>query len=557
MIRTPQVTNTSSILGTQVRSSAVPMAPEQWSKPGASGERVAKLQRALAALGFNPGPVTGKFDARTEKALKAFQAKAGLAQHGIYGPETGAALKAALAKEAASGGPALREGDRGAAVRKLERALVKQGLLDRADGTFDAATAKAVKALEKKHGWTADGVVGEKLWQALGNAGSGSGPQLKRGDKGADVKILQRALAERGLYKGAISGTFDAATGAALKAFEKAQGLTADGKTDGKVWSALQTHVVSRQTVGGPTLREGTSGQAVRTLQKKLRDRGLYTGPIDGKFGASTEAAVKRFEKRRGAKVDGVVGNGLWVQLGGAGLGSGPRLKEGAQGETVKVLQRRLAALGHYDGPIDGDFGAGTKAALKRLEKKAGLKADGIADARVWAAVGRHVVMKETDPSAAKEPAHDYRRTNFRGGLMNVRTKVMLQRAETYAKQMGVPMPVFIVQGSYSNGVSASGGTHDGGGALDIRSRHLSVANVKKLVKALRMAGFAAWSRGYGKDSFDPHIHAIAIGDRQLSGAARNQVAEYFRGGDGLVGSAGDGDAEVGRPWPKWANKYR
>jgi hypothetical protein len=49
-----------------------------------------------------------------------------------------------------------------------------------------------------------------------------------------------------------------------------------------------------------------------------------------------------------------------------------------------------------------------------------------------------------------------------------------------------------------------------------------------KVVKALRMAGFAAWRRGE-VDSFTPRLHAIAIGDRSAAQIAKDQV-----------GSAGD-----------------
>ena len=140
---------------------------------------------------------------------------------------------------------------------------------------------------------------------------------------------------------------------------------------------------------------------------------------------------------------------------------------------------------------------------------------------------------------------------------VNVRTRVMIERAESYMKQMGINSKLSISQGSFNTSVSASAGTHDGGGALDIRINNFSSASADKVVKALRMAGFAGWRRG-ANDSFSPHIHAIAIGDRSATQIAKNQVAEYRRGGDGLVGPSGDIHLtalghNIGRPIPNRA----
>lgn len=101
-----------------------------------------------------------------------------------------------------------------------------------------------------------------------------------------------------------------------------------------------------------------------------------------------------------------------------------------------------------------------------------------------------------------------------------------------------------ITQGSYSNAVSASFGTHAGGGAIDLsvmREGTYTVlwGDIEPLLRALRVAGFAAWLREYGELYTDSaiHIHAIAIGDQELSPAAEEQLtgeAGYFREYSGL-----------------------
>jgi peptidoglycan hydrolase-like protein with peptidoglycan-binding domain len=59
---------------------------------GAKGAAVEALQRALAAMGINPGPIDGLFGPTTEAAVKRFQEKAGLSADGVVGRKTRAAL---------------------------------------------------------------------------------------------------------------------------------------------------------------------------------------------------------------------------------------------------------------------------------------------------------------------------------------------------------------------------------------------------------------------------------------------------------------------------------
>lgn len=64
-----------------------------------------------------------------------------------------------------------------------------------------------------------------------------------------------------------------------------------------------------------PLLKRGMSGRAVSVLQTELNERGFRVD-VDGKFGAQTEAAVKRFQKKCNMRVDGVVGRKTWAALG-------------------------------------------------------------------------------------------------------------------------------------------------------------------------------------------------------------------------------------------------
>lgn len=63
-----------------------------------------------------------------------------------------------------------------------------------------------------------------------------------------------------------------------------------------------------------PTVRKGSKGETVKTLQKLLNQNGNKL-TVDGIFGVKTEAAVKAYQKKKGLVVDGIVGPKTWGAL--------------------------------------------------------------------------------------------------------------------------------------------------------------------------------------------------------------------------------------------------
>ena len=149
------------------------------------------------------------------------------------------------------------------------------------------------------------------------------------------------------------------------------------------------------------------------------------------------------------------------------------------------------------------------------------------------------------EPAGCQKPPEDYTRIDVNNGqMLNRRTLAMLAHAqELYGGEIDIA-GYAITQGSYSDAIAASFGTHAGGGAVDLSVLRRGTYTVlwddlEPLIRALRAAGFAAWVREYGELHPDSpiHIHAIAIGDQELSPAAEEQLtgeAGYFRGFSGL-----------------------
>jgi hypothetical protein len=148
------------------------------------------------------------------------------------------------------------------------------------------------------------------------------------------------------------------------------------------------------------------------------------------------------------------------------------------------------------------------------------------------------------EPIGCKRPGDDYTLTKVNGWLVNQRTLEMLQyAAELFEGEIDIT-GYAVTQGSYTDQVAASFGTHDGGGAVDLSVMRAGTYTVlydeiEPLIAALRLAGFAAWLRDL--DELYPgspiHIHAIAIGDEHLSKAARDQLNGaygYFYGYSGV-----------------------
>lgn len=142
-------------------------------------------------------------------------------------------------------------------------------------------------------------------------------------------------------------------------------------------------------------IRVGDAGADVRDVQQRLLALGAVIDPdeLAGWFGASTEAAVRAFQRERRLPVDGLVGPDTWTQLVEAGYALGDRALylryPFLHGDDVRSLQRRLNALGFDAGREDGILGRETDRAIREFQRNVGRETDGIVGPDTVAALER------------------------------------------------------------------------------------------------------------------------------------------------------------------------
>lgn len=117
-------------------------------------------------------------------------------------------------------------------------------------------------------------------------------------------------------------------------------------------------------------------------IQFLLRNQGFHKSNPDSFFGPGTERAVKRFQRAKGLKADGIVGAQTFQRLC-------VRLRRGDHGDAVRALQHMLcAARGDFRAlSLSGVFDAPTEQMLRDFQKHAAIATDGVAGAQSWAAL--------------------------------------------------------------------------------------------------------------------------------------------------------------------------
>ncbi|MBR1409305.1 MAG: peptidoglycan-binding protein [Clostridia bacterium] len=165
------------------------------------------------------------------------------------------------------------------------------------------------------------------------------------------------------------------------------------------------------------TYKVGDESDEIATVQSALKQLKFYTGDITGHFGARTKEAVVKFQKRYNLAADGIVGvetlEKLYDKAGisdtasvsssssSSTISASGLLRLGSEGDDVRTLQQKLAAMGYYSGSITGHFGSKTESAVAAFQSANGLSADGIAGSKTLNAINNKSSGSSSSASSA------------------------------------------------------------------------------------------------------------------------------------------------------------
>ena len=162
-----------------------------------------------------------------------------------------------------------------------------------------------------------------------------------------------------------------------------------DGSQDYKAYLALVDNTQEQGNLLGLT----SKGGAVRDLQCRLRDLGIYNGEITGEYHGDTVNAVRFAQRLMGVEATGMADEAFQTQIfsDSAPVAFNVALSDGINGPAVRKLQQRLADLRVYEGPIDSIYDLEVSEALKRFQAAYGFEISDVAAVEVQKALAYEV----------------------------------------------------------------------------------------------------------------------------------------------------------------------
>jgi peptidoglycan hydrolase-like protein with peptidoglycan-binding domain len=169
------------------------------------------------------------------------------------------------------------------------------------DGLPGPETSGAIESYQKSRGLGATGQVDLATLRALR---AEAAPVPAAVADAAQIQEIQHRLRNLGFYRGPVDGAWGPETRSALERFQTVRGLDVTGRPTDATIVALGLRP------GAPLVNTGTVAEpldpaVVRTVQRRLRRLGFYSGGVDGVWGARSSEAVERFQRSRGLQLTG------------------------------------------------------------------------------------------------------------------------------------------------------------------------------------------------------------------------------------------------------------
>lgn len=242
-------------------------------------------------------------------------------------------------------------------------------------------------------------------------------------------------------------------------------------------------------------ISEGDKSGEVFNLQVALIASDFLDDDADGEFGPNTKDAVIKAQKEFDFEETGAVGYGLYnliiehaYKIGGAkDAKDSDEVRIGSRGSKVKEVQRLLAKLNYYSGEQDGVAGTQTAVAIAKFQKRAGLKASGIADDKTQRALkdstgdsterkGKKTMTMHATAYSPQDPgvkSYTATKTKLRKGVVAVDPKVIPLGSKLYIEGYGEAVAEDVGRSIKGNRIDLAFDTHKE--ALNFGRRNVKV----------------------------------------------------------------------------------
>src|SRR5262249_14570994 len=159
------------------------------------------------------------------------------------------------------------------------------------------------------------------------------------------IRSAQAALRERNYYGGPINGVMNQATRDAIQNFQHDRNIALTGELDLATARALG---IPAEVGGPPGQSVFASPESIRFAQITLRDRGYYTGPINGIISQATSNAIRQFQRDRNLTLSGALDLRTSRELGIAS-------EAGIESRAIEIVNPRAERISASSIRISGD----------------------------------------------------------------------------------------------------------------------------------------------------------------------------------------------------------